>query len=302
MIPSSVLPMIASSDDSTIAATRASAASVSLCVLTIAARSSVLMAIVPLTVWSSSSDSFCVYRTKGPEPLPARVAPERQTRHPDRRAHGRAAEAGERREREDVSRPIEDSPTVREALDEEGAEEPFERVAAGDPERRPDGSGRRDVHQKRAQEQRRPDTVPEQERGRQGDARRRPHRRRARMDQGERQPELPREEVDAGEHEEARRHERSERAYLEVLPRGCSVPGPGDPRGWRERHAPLPPHYTRTVSSAFRRRGWRPGPCRSRRPMRRRRRSRRARGPWWRRAPRCAGARSCSRPAPGSSL
>ena len=68
MIPSSVLPMIASSDDSTIAATRASAASVRACALTFAARSSVIIAIVPMNVWSSSSDSFGVYRTKGPRP------------------------------------------------------------------------------------------------------------------------------------------------------------------------------------------------------------------------------------------
>src|SRR5438034_520529 len=47
-MPSSVLPIIASSEDSTIAATRASAASVCACPLTIAARSSVIIAIVPM--------------------------------------------------------------------------------------------------------------------------------------------------------------------------------------------------------------------------------------------------------------
>src|SRR5207245_1007831 len=71
-----------------------------------------------------------------------------------------------------------------------------------------------------------PDPVAEQQRRGQRDARRRPHRRRARVDEGERQPELPGEEVDAGEHEEAPRYEGSvEHAYLEVLPRGCLVPG-----------------------------------------------------------------------------
>src|SRR5207244_221824 len=109
---------------------------------------------------------------------------------------------------------------------EEGAEEPLERVATGDAERRPDRPRRRDVHQERAQEQGRPDAVAEQQRRGRRVARRRPARRRARVDEGERQPELPGEEVDAGEHEEAPRYEGSaEHAYLEVLPRGFLVPG-----------------------------------------------------------------------------
>src|SRR5947209_7859965 len=164
MIPSSVLPMIASSEDSTIAATRASAASVRACALTFAARSSVIIAIVPMNAWSSSNDSFGVY---------------------------------------------EDLQAVREPPHEEGAEEPLERVATGDAERRPDRPRRRDVHQERAQEQGGPDAIAQQQRRGQRDARRRPHRRRARVDERERQPELPGEEVDPGEHEEAPRYERN---------------------------------------------------------------------------------------------
>src|SRR5438445_619119 len=213
MTPSSVLPMIAASEDSTIAATRASAPSVRAYALPYDARRHARLPQPPR-------------EPDRPQPPPARVAPRRQGRHPHRRAHGCGAEPGEHPEREDVPRPVEDLQAVRESPHEEGAEEPLERVATGDAERRPDRPRRRDVHQERPQEQGWPDPVAEQQRRGQRDARRRPHRRRARVDEGERQPELPGEEVDAGEHEEAPRYEGSaEHAYLEVLPRGFLVPG-----------------------------------------------------------------------------
>src|SRR5207244_11199902 len=94
----------------------------------------------------------------GPKAIPARIASERQTRHPDRRAHGRAEEPGERRECEDVRRPTEGIAAVREPRHEPGAEEPFERVPAGDGERRPHRARRGGVHQERPQEAPGPDT------------------------------------------------------------------------------------------------------------------------------------------------
>src|SRR5439155_927175 len=238
MIPSSVLPMLPSSDDSTIAATRASAASVRACALTFAARISAIIAIVAMNVWSSSSDSFGVYRTKGPRPcsVPQVAITESSATHvaASRRPNRNAAttSGGTRTDSRGQApghggpRPVEGLQSVREPPHEEGAEEPLERVTTADAERRPARPRRRDVHQERAQEQGGPNPVAEQQRRGQRDARRRPHRRRARVDERQRQPELPGEEVDAGEHEEAPRYEGSvEHAYLEVLPRGCWVPG-----------------------------------------------------------------------------
>ena len=82
-MPSSVFAMIASSENSTIDATRASASSARPRSATTAARSSVIIAIVPMKACNSSSDSFCVSQTKGPAPrnVPQVAITERRTTH-----------------------------------------------------------------------------------------------------------------------------------------------------------------------------------------------------------------------------
>ena len=154
----------------------------------------------------------------GPNLLPAHVAPQRETRHPDGRAHDRTQQPGEGDEREDIPRPIERLAAVREPRHEPAAEERFERIAARDSERRPGRSRRRDVDEERAREERGPDAVPEQQRRRQRDAGGWPHRRRARVHRGQGEAHLSGDEVDAGDHEGPPGHQRNPRASHHLAP------------------------------------------------------------------------------------
>lgn len=67
--PSRVMPMMASSEDSTMAASRRRVSSVRFRSATTAAKASAIVAVTPTNIWSSTRDSFGESRTKGPYPL-----------------------------------------------------------------------------------------------------------------------------------------------------------------------------------------------------------------------------------------
>src|SRR3989475_7883436 len=134
-------------------------------------------------------------------------------------------------------------------------------VPAGDAERRPDRAHCRGVHEERPQEDRGPDAVTEEQRRREGDARRRPHGRRARVDEGERQPELPGGDVDAGEDQEPPRLEgNARRVHLESSREGAPCRAQAT-RGRRKRVSLSRPIYKGTTRDYLGLAGVVPGYC-----------------------------------------
>ncbi len=107
---------------------------------------------------------------------PAGVAPERQAADADRRAHGRAEQAAQHDELEDVLSAVESAAAVREEPHELGAQTSLEGVADRDAERGEDRSGRGEVHEKRADENGGPDPRSQQQERRERDPGGRPHR------------------------------------------------------------------------------------------------------------------------------
>src|SRR5881396_2572052 len=74
-------------------------------------------------------------------------------------------------------------------------------------------------------------------------------------------PKLPGDDIDAGEDQEPPRHEGNAGRHLAILPRGCSVPGPGDPGAGGKRLLLSRPFYKGTTRESSGRAGVVPGYC-----------------------------------------
>ncbi len=133
------------------------------------------------------------------EVAPRRVTSERKAGDADGRADGAAQQGGEPGKLEDVLAAVERPRPVGVAIDEKRGEQPFQRVARGDPERGRHRAGRADVHDECARKDRGPDAVPERQKRRERDPRRGPDGRGASVDEREREAELAGDDIEAEE-------------------------------------------------------------------------------------------------------
>ena len=146
------------------------------------------------------------------QPGPIRESAERQAGNADRRAERRADDSTERRELEGVLRPVERPQTRGESPHEPGPGERFERVARGNANGHCDARARRCVDEKRAEQNRGPDAIAEQQNGGERDSGRRPYGRRVRLLEGQQKSELAGDDVGGGDAEERERsHLRTDR-------------------------------------------------------------------------------------------
>ena len=133
----------------------------------------------------------------GREVGPRGGAPEPQDDDADGGAEGRAQQGREPDELEDVGGAVEDAGAAGEPVHEVRAQQRFERVARGDPQRGGQRAGRGGVHDERAREDRGPASISEHEQRRERDASRRPDGGHAGVDGREREADLAREDIEA---------------------------------------------------------------------------------------------------------
>ena len=122
-------------------------------------------------------------------------AADRQAGHADGRAD-RGRHERQQREAGDAGRGVEGRLAVREPRDQVGAQQPFDRVAGADRQRRGDRPGDGQVGGEGRDQDRRPDPEPAQQDRREGNPGRRPDRRHARIDRRELQPDLRERKID----------------------------------------------------------------------------------------------------------
>src|SRR5204863_8848566 len=94
--------------------------------------------------------------------IPFSETGQREAGEADRWTNERAEDGGERK-LEDALRPIENPRAIGEAINEPGPAQCFKRVSSGDTERSGNGPRRGEVYQERADKNRRPDAIAEEE-------------------------------------------------------------------------------------------------------------------------------------------